>query len=476
MVSAAAGAAGKIPTTPAGKRMREVINLFNKADRLAWKEYIKSNFTSDYLKARTMKQYGDIFSWVCHNWGTFEFKEVIKSENHLIAARLFAPVTEYWLEMVVRTDQTSPFKISRVNVRPRMPEHAKPSKKMADEDIARELKLYLDKLDKHDKFSGTVLLAKNGKVLFKGAYGLASKRFNIPNRIDTKFNLGSMNKMFTSVAIAQLVEKGKLSYEDTLDKYLDAGWLKPEMTRQIKIKHLLTHTSGLGSYFNKTFMESSRLRFRKLDDYKILIKDEIFRFEPGKKQGYSNTGMFLLGVVIEKLTGQSYFDYIRENISKPAGMVNSDCYAMDRPVPNLAIGYEKVYDDKGDYWRNNIYDHVLKGGPAGGGFSTVEDLLRFALALEQNKLISKESADLVMSAKPELKSPGYGYGFSIIKKGEETIVGHDGGFTGINSILNIFRKSGYVYAILSNYSDGMETVRAKLNMMLTAGFEPSAGR
>jgi CubicO group peptidase (beta-lactamase class C family) len=309
-------------------------------------------------------------------------------------------------------------------------------------------------------------LAKNDSILFKGAYGLASKRFNVPNRIDTKFNLGSMNKMFTGVAVAQLVEKGKLSYEDLAGKYLDSTWIQKETAEKVKIKHLLTHTSGLGSFFNDTYEKTSRLLLREIDDWKPLVKDDKPKFEPGSRWSYSNTGMFLLGVIIEKASGMGYYDYIREHISKPAGMINSDCYEMDRPVPNLAIGYYKKYTENGFDWYNNIFLHTVKGGPAGGGFSTVEDLFRFARALMGNQLVSKESVELLTTSKPHLNSPDYGYGFGISKIGDETIVGHSGGFSGINSTLQIYKKSGYIYAIMSNYSYGTFFISKKLERML----------
>ena len=147
-------------------------------------------------------------------------------------------------------------------------------------------------------------------------------------------------------------------------------------------------------------------------------------------------------------------------------MINSDCYEMDRPVPNLAIGYYKKYTDNGFKWYNNIFLHTVKGGPAGGGFSTVEDLFRFARALMGNRLVSKESVELLTTAKPNLNSPDYGYGFGIWKIGDETIVGHGGGFSGINSGLRIYKKSGYIYAIMSNYSDGTFFINKKLQEML----------
>jgi len=333
------------------------------------------------------------------------------------------------------------------------------------EQAAVELESYVNRMAKNDDFSGSVLLAKGGNVLFKSAHGLASKRFNVANNVQTKFNLGSMNKMFTSVSVMQLVESGKLSLNDKLSKFADETWLPKEITNKIEIRHLLTHSSGLRSYFNDTFMKTSKNNFRALADYKPLIKDENLRFEPGTSNRYSNTGMFMLGVVIEKVSGQSYFEYIREHIYKPAGMVNSDSYEMDQPVLNLAIGYKS---DQGNAtgWSNNIYTHVLKGGPAGGGFSTVEDLHRFSLALSTYKLLSKKFTEELYSAKPNLHSPAYGYGFVVRGTPDNRIVGHGGGFEGISSALDIHLDRGYTFTVLSNYSGGSRSIESKARELL----------
>jgi CubicO group peptidase (beta-lactamase class C family) len=175
--------------------------------------------------------------------------------------------------------------------------------------------------------------------------------------------------------------------------------------------------------------------------------------------------MFLLGAVIEKVTGQNYFDYVREHIYKPAGMVGSDCYEMDRPVSNLAIGYSK--ERSGDPpWTNNLYKHVIKGGPAGGGFSTVEDLLRFDMALRSHKLLDGEHTEMVWSAKPELNSPEYGFGFGVYGEPGDRIVGHGGGFAGINSNLDMFLDSGYTAVVMSNYDNGATPVRNKMRELI----------
>jgi CubicO group peptidase (beta-lactamase class C family) len=316
-----------------------------------------------------------------------------------------------------------------------------------------------------DVFSGTVLVAHGDELLFEGAWGEASRRYGVPNRLDTKFNLGSMNKMFTAVSVMQLVEAGKLSLEDPLSKYVGEEWLPKEVAERIRIEHLLTHTSGLGSYFNETYVESARDRFREIDDFQPLVEGDTPAFEPGTDWSYSNTGMLLLGPVIEKASGQGYFDYVREHVYGPAGMTATDSYDMDRPVPNLAMGYTLQHGE----WYENTFMHVIRGGPAGGGFSTAPDLLRFARALRDGTLVSPESREAMWSPKPELSSPGYGYGFQIGGTPENRIVGHGGGFAGISSNLDLFvgpTHGGYTSIVLTNVDQGAQPVAQKIVEMI----------
>lgn len=342
--------------------------------------------------------------------------------------------------------------------------HCKSSSLTIEEAIV-ELDSYVKLMAEKDVFSGTVLLAKGDKVLYEAVYGMASKRFNVPNNVQTKYNLGSMNKMFTSIAIMQLVELGKLSLNDKLSKFADESWLPKGMSDRIEIRHLLTHSSGLGSFFNLKYLKTSKNLYRALDDYKPLILDKVLSFDPGTDNKYSNTGMLMLGVVIEKVSGQDYFSYIRDNIYTPAGMTHSDSYEMDQPVSNLAIGYHPNPDNETG-WNNNVYQHVLKGGPAGGGFSTVEDLHRFALALTRFKLLSKKFTEELYSIKVNMHFFNYGYGFQVSGTSDNRIVGHGGGFEGISSNLDIYLNKGYISVVLSNYSDGSRLIKRKIRELL----------
>jgi CubicO group peptidase (beta-lactamase class C family) len=321
-----------------------------------------------------------------------------------------------------------------------------PQDSLTREQLVEETREIVRRRVENDTFSGAVLLAQGDEVLLTLAAGEADKGLHVANDVETRFNLGSMNKMFTSVSIAQLAEQGRIGYDDRLSKYADESWLPRAVTERITIRHLLTHTSGLGSYFNDTYQRSSRELFRKVDDYKPLVQGEEPAFEPGTRWSYSNTGMLLLGVVIEKASGRDYFDYVREHVYAPAGMTRSDCFELDQPVENLAVGYQRDATTKSG-WRNNVFQHVLRGGPAGGGYSTVGDLFRFARALIDGKLVSVSTLDELWT---DAVGAHYGRGFSVIDEPQK-IVGHGGGFPGISSNLDVFVETGFVTVVLSNY-------------------------
>jgi len=230
----------------------------------------------------------------------------------------------------------------------------------------------------------------------------------------------------------------------------------------VRIEHLLSHTSGLGSYFNDDYQRMARQRLRKVDDYKPLVAGETLAFEPGTRWQYSNTGFLLAGAVIEAVTGKDYFDVVRERVYARVGMANSDSYDIDLVVPNLAIGYSRERTASGARWRANTFEHVIRGGPAGGGYSTARDLLAFAEAMRKGKLVSAATAERLWSAKPDLQSPDYGYGFGVGKDALGPRVGHSGGFPGIASVLDIYPDTGWTVVVLSNVDGGMQAVAQKL--------------
>jgi CubicO group peptidase (beta-lactamase class C family) len=207
-----------------------------------------------------------------------------------------------------------------------------------------------------------------------------------------------------------------------------------------------------------------------VDDYQVLVRNMKPGFEPGSSWSYSNAGFVLLGAIVERLSGMDYFKYVLENIHQRAGMINTDCYEMDRPVPNLAIGYEKrERKDGSPYWQNNLYFHEMKGSPAGGGFSTAEDLLNFDIALRDGTLVLPETWKLLITerARPSDGPKVWGYGFII--ENHETlgrIVGHGGGFFGISSNMEMYLDHGFTTVVLSNYGGGSDVVSGEIREVI----------
>ena len=372
-------------------------------------------------------------------------------------------LTGGWQGLILTFDGTPEERITGMQVQPaRPPKGIPPLPPLTVEQAKAELGGFLDRLTEAEVFSGTALLARNGEVLFEAARGIADRNHGVPMRLESKLNLGSMNKMFTAVVVGQLVDEGKVSFEDPVSKFLGGkGWTKADLSK-VRVEHLLSHTSGLGSYFNGTYDRMARQLLRKVDDYKPLVAEETLAFEPGTKAQYSNTGMLLAGAVIEAATGRDYFDVVRERVYAKAGMPNSDAYDIDLVVPNLAIGYSREWTASGPRWRANTFEHVIRGGPAGGGYSTAGDLLVFAEAMRRGKLVSSATAERLWSAKPELNSPNYGFGFGVGRDSLGRSAGHSGGFSGISSNLDIYLDTGWTVVVLSNVDDGMQPVAQKL--------------
>ena len=460
----------EIPDTPSGILLAHLLNAFNSGEEDPWKSFIRDHWKE---KESAFERRLEFFRQIYSDMGGFTLNRVEDFDDYSISVliRAKSPSGPFeWVNLTLQADTLPPHKLDMLSARPaEEPGFEPPEGDLTHEQIADFLDRYLDHLVSEDRFSGTVLIAKDGKPFYTRAYGLASKRFNIPNRLDTKFNLGSMNKMFTGVAIMQLAEQRRISVNDPVGKYLP-DLPRREIAEKVTIRHLLTHSSGMQDYWDELF-DSPFWEIKTVNQLAELIFDDTLLFEPGSDFHYSNSGPIVLGMIIEKVTGQDYYDYIREHICQPAGMVNTDCYEMDTPVPNLAIGYTKLnYDgtrNPDGKWRNNLFMHTVKGGPAGGGFSTVEDLLKFDIALRNNKLITKESFDTLTTGKMK-RGPGGGYAYLFQDRtvNGHRIVGHGGGAPGINANLDMYIDTGYAVAVMANYDEAASMVARKIEKLL----------
>jgi CubicO group peptidase (beta-lactamase class C family) len=292
------------------------------------------------------------------------------------------------------------------------------------------------------EFAGAVLVARHGKVLLEDAWGRADRKAGVANTPATRFRIGSMNKMFTAVATLQLVEAHKLALDDPIGKHLP-DYPNKQVAAKVTVRHLLTHTGGTGDIFGPEF-DQHRLQLREHRDYLKLYGSRGLSFEPGSRFEYSNYGFVLLGALIEGVTGGSYDDYVRDHIFHPAGMRSTGALPESVVVSDRAVGYMRA--SPGSEWVPNTDTLPWRGTSAGGGYSTVGDLLRFAQALESGTLLSE--ATLAEATRPHQQQ--YGFGFDVQGQGSLGSYGHGGGAPGMNGELRVFPQLGYVVVSLSN--------------------------
>jgi CubicO group peptidase (beta-lactamase class C family) len=297
-----------------------------------------------------------------------------------------------------------------------------------------------------DAFSGAVLIAHNGKVFFAQAWGMADDARQIRNTTETQFCLGSMNKMFTAVAILQLVGQGKIALDNPIATYWP-DYPNRDLAARVTIRELLSHTGGTGDIFTPEY-DAHRSETRTLADYVKIFGVRPLRFEPGTRMEYSNYGFILLGRIVELVSGESYDTYVQEHVFRPAGMLHTDSRPEIDRVEGRALGY--IRDANGLV--PNTAALPWSGTSAGGGYSTVHDLILFAEALQSGKLLNRALLD--DATKEEPLHPGYGMGFYVLRGAG---YGHGGGAPGINGELHILPHEGYVLVALANRDPRMAT-------------------
>jgi CubicO group peptidase (beta-lactamase class C family) len=433
----------EVADSPAERQFRGWLSAFNQGDRTALLKFFHDNFPSEVGRIdRDMS-----FRW---RTGGFDFRKAVSATATQFTAMMQERVSDQFAQAVVTVEPDEPHRILSLALRPipRPPEFAIP--RLTEAEVVTELGRKLNEDARKGLFSGAVLVAHHGTPIFSGAYGPANRETAEPNTLTTRFRMGSMNKMFTATAIMQLVQAGKIELGDPLGKFL-TDYPNKDVASKVTIRHLLTHTGGTGDIFGPEF-ERRRLELRTLDDYIALYGSRGVAFEPGTRWAYSNYGFILLGAIVERVAGQSYYDYVRDHIFTPAGMTRTGSEPEDVAVPDRAVGY--IGD--GDSWTPNTETLPYRGTSAGGGYTTVEDLLRFATALTGHKLLDAHHTDLLTTATPESGDAHYAYGFEDgVFKGLRRF-GHSGGAPGMNGDLRIYPQTGFVVIALANMDRGAQ--------------------
>lgn len=436
LVCASLAAQGpQIPDTPAGQVLKAWLNAMNSADSAAIQQYAAKHEPQggdDHIK---------MLSGVKEKFGGFELVNFESASPHEAKATLRARKDPRLLIFRFEVEGDNPPVIAGAQLSPAGAQGPAPARVSFDAALEALHKEALARTEA-DKFSGAILLAHRGKILFDRAYGQADRAAKTPNSTSTQFRIGSMNKMFTAVAALQLVEKGKLDLDAPIGKYL-TDYPNKDLAGKVTLRHLLTHTGGTGDIFGPDF-ERERLKLRTIGDYVKLYGERKLEFEPGARARYSNYGFILIGALVERASGMTYYDYVRKNVFEPAGMKSTDSLPESEAVAARSRGYM----NRNGQWVDNKDTLPWRGTSAGGGYSTTGDLFRFAQGLENGKLLGKQML-AEATRKPQSKMGG-GYGFGFGLDTDPPAYGHGGGAPGMNGQLRVLPGSGVVIVVLSN--------------------------
>lgn len=438
----------KLPSKPMSQHVMPVIKLLNSLDEDKMKEYIQTHFTSEW--SYSSEQSVEFLRILANSYGKLKFHSSLDYQTPLpdeeIVAILYSELTESWLAATFIGNNS---KIEIFDISPaKRPSNLPPVKPQSLQQAAKKSANYAKRMANKDVFSGTALIAHKGDVLWQGAFGHASKRFDVNNQLDTRFDLASVSKLFTGVAITKLVEQGKIKFDDKVENYLSNGWINPEYASQISVEQLLNHTSGLSnSAFNHADLYAySRKRFESIEDFKVLIKSEPLNFKPGTGMQYSNTAVFLAGVIVQNVSGLSYYDFIKKYVFEPANMSDSGYFEASQPYKRVAIGYERNRKTSTG-WKNSFFERFIKGSPAGGAISTVGDMHKFGLALLNNTFFGEQLTQKLISF---YQYPSVNY------------MSHAGGHFGTGANFELHPESGIIAVVLSNYTNGATNLASKI--------------
>jgi D-alanyl-D-alanine carboxypeptidase len=379
-----------LPSSPNGQLVRQYLEAFNSGEP-AMRSFIEKNPAGPPIEERLSR-----YRKTKEDLGSLTPTRFVEEDARSVRV-IVRTADGRQLDLTVMIEG-EPARIAGLRIVPADDDQpAPPSGPPEDEkSVLRKIQDLVDQKSKANQFSGTVLIARGPDVVWQGAYGFANLSPRIPIQADTRFDVGSIAKTFTKVAIGQLLEEGKLKLTDKVGLYLP-DYPNQKVREQVTIQQLLDMRSGIGDFFGEKFRLAPKDKIRALRDYLPFFAADPLLFDPGSKRQYSNGGYLVLGLIIESITGQSYYDYVEKNIFERAGMKNSHFGFRNSADPKQAIGYTShTEDDKelpADERRPNLAMMPARGSSAGSSQATAADLFSFAQALGAGKLISRSTIE-----------------------------------------------------------------------------------
>lgn len=332
--------------------------------------------------------------------------------------------------------------------------------------INEKIDLIFKKYFQEENFSGVGFVKEGKEIMYHQAYGYAHWGFKLLNEVNTKFDTASITKLFTATAILQLVDKQLISLHDRVLDIIDIG--ENNLSEDITIYHLLTHTSGIGDdadeetgeVYEDIWKDRPNYSVRETSDYLAQFIDKVPNFKPGEGCRYNNCGFILLGLVIEKVSGNNYRDYVRKNIFDAVGMQETNFFAMDEIVENVAEHYASITDNDDNVigYRKNIYSYPPIGSADSGALTTAKDLDLFIRSFKEGKLLSEELTKEMFTSKELYRKHNavtelMGYGFQFLRKNDTAeliYIQKDGVNTGVSCIMNYYPDKDITIIIMAN--------------------------
>jgi CubicO group peptidase (beta-lactamase class C family) len=322
---------------------------------------------------------------------------------------------------------------------------APPTQSLDRSTFLSQVQEYFAEASRAERFSGVVLVAEDDKILFQAAYGLADRERGIPNEIDTRFCIASMDKMFTAVATMQLIEAGRIHLNDPVEHFLP-DYPNAQFAHEATVQQLLMHTAGAGDIFDPAYAQPLR-EVRELADYVRIFGSRPESFHPGSNWAYSNYGYVLLGRIIETTADSRYEDVIQKQVFARASMTNTGAQSKPEDSGKVALRYTRV----AGHWQLVTDPATARRSPAGGSYSTAADLLHFANTLRAHGLVSPSGTRLLTTGRIGTGTGRYGLGFQEQSIGDVRYVGHAGDAPGISAELRMIEGSPYTLIVLSNF-------------------------
>jgi CubicO group peptidase (beta-lactamase class C family) len=445
----AATLAQTLPDTAPGRLYAGFLEACAKADGAALKARYEANLDEAAIKRFSIQDRLEAEIPVCRDNGGFTVGEIVEDKPQALKMRLRGRSSGEWMMGSTTTDPDGKIDRESLLTPTQPPENALPED-LSDQAVATLLAERVAKLGAAGKFSGIAVIARGPDLIAVSSAGYADRKKKSAITADTQFTLASLGKMFTAAAVGQLVDQGKLSFDDKVGKIFP-DYPNRTVRDKVTLGMLMSHTSGMGDFLDKRPPAMMKHGIKRATELMALYDKDEPAFEPGTQWAYSNAGLALMGAIVEKRTGQSYADYIRRHIFAPAGMTHSDPNNSPHRSKNLVTPYTKV-DLEGNPLPAEQEAPRDIGSPAGGAISTARDMARFADALRSGKLISKKTFDL-MATDHNPHSPagsGYGYAMMIDDVYGRAVLGHGGGFPGVNTRLAFLADAPYSVVVLSN--------------------------